>query len=151
MSFTTFKDIVTYAVEKEAEAIRFYTDASRQEEYAAAKGTFLAFAEEEKKHKALFENLDPQLVANYKFGKIPDLKRSDYMVETAYRPGMPYVDILRLAMKREEHAKKFYDDCVALVEGEDQKKLFQMLSQEESKHKLKLETMYDDAMAKAGD
>ncbi len=151
MSFATFQDIVTYAVEKEEEAIRFYTDASQQEKYAAAKDTFLAFAEEEKKHKALFQNLDPQVVANYKFGRIADLKRSDYMVETEFVPGMPYVDILRLAMKREEHAKKFYDDCVALVEGEDQKKLFRMLSQEESKHKLKLETMYDDAMAKAGD
>jgi rubrerythrin len=151
MSFATFSDIVTYAVEKEAEAIRFYTDASGQEQYAAAKETFLAFAEEEKKHKALFENLDPQVVANYKFRNIADLKRSDYMVETEHKPGMPYVDILRLAMKREEHAKKFYDDCVALVEGDEQKKLFQMLSQEESKHKLILETMYDDTMAKAGD
>jgi len=73
------------------------------------------------------------------------------MVDIEFKPGMPYTDILRLAMKREENAKKFYDDCVNLVAGEDQQKLFQMLSQEEAKHKLALETLYDNEMAKGGD
>lgn len=151
MSFATFQDIVKYAVEKETEAVQFYTEASRHEQYAAARDTFLAFAEEEKKHKALFEKFDPAAIANYQFSHIADLKRSDYMVETEYKRGMAYPDILRLAMKREENAKKFYDDCVRLAAQEEQKKLFQMLSQEEAKHKLVLETLYDDEMAKSGD
>lgn len=151
MSFETFEDIIKYAVEKESEAIQFYTDAAAQEQYAAAKGTFLKFAEEEKKHKALFEDLGSSAVAEYKMTKIPDLKRSDYMVDIEYKAGMSYPDILRLAMKREEKAKKFYADCVGRVDGEDPKKLFQMLSQEEAKHKLALETLYDDQMAKGGD
>jgi rubrerythrin len=151
MSFETFEDIVNYAVEKESEAIQFYTDASQQEQYAAAKETFLRFAGEEKKHKALFQDLNNSLVAEHKTAKIPDLKRSDYMVEIEYVPGMPYTDILAMAMKREEKAKKFYEDCVGKVDGEDRKKLFQMLSQEEAKHKLALETLYDDEMAKSGD
>jgi rubrerythrin len=151
MSFATFEDIVKYAVEKETEAVQFYTDASEQEQYAAARDTFLAFAEEEKKHKRLFEKFDPAAVAGYKFTKVPDLKRSDYMVDIEFKPGMAYPDILRLAMKREENAKRFYDDCIGLVAGEEQKQLFQMLSQEESKHKLALETLYDDEMARGGD
>ncbi|MDX1765121.1 MAG: ferritin family protein [bacterium] len=151
MSFATFEDIVKYAVEKETEAVQFYTEASRQEQYAAAKDTFLAFAEEEKKHKAMFEKFDPAAIAKYEFTNIADLKRSDYMVEAEYKQGMAYPDILRLAMKREENAKKFYDDCVRLAAQEEQKKLFQMLSQEEAKHKLALETLYDDEMAKSGD
>lgn len=151
MSFASFQDIVKYAVEKETEAIEFYTEASRHEQYAAARDTFLAFAEEEKKHKALFEKFDPTKIAEYEFTNIADLKRSDYMVATDYKPGMAYPEILRLAMKREENAKKFYDDCVLLASQEEQKKLFQMLSQEEAKHKLKLETLYDDEMAKSGD
>ena len=87
----------------------------------------------------------------YEFKKIADLKRSDYMVDIEFKSGMPYTDILRLAMKQEENAKKFYDDCVNLVAGADQQKLFQMLSQEEAKHKLALETLYDNEMAKGGD
>lgn len=151
MSFETFEDIINYAVEKESEAIQFYTEASQQEQYAAAKSTFLQFAGEEKKHKALFEDLGSSTASEYKLTKIPDLKRSDYMVELEYKPGMSYPDILALAMKREEKAKNFYDDCVGRVDGEDRKKLFQMLAQEESKHKLALETLYDDEMAKGGD
>jgi hypothetical protein len=34
---------------------------------------------------------------------------------------------------------------------EPHKKLFSLLSQEEAKHKLRLETLYDDYMAKMGD
>jgi rubrerythrin len=151
MSFVSFEDIVNYAVEKETEAIQFYTDVAQQEQYAAAKGTFLKFAGEEKKHKALFENLDLKAAENFEASKIPDLKRSDYMVEIEHTPDMSYRDILRLAMKREENAKKFYDDCTKLLTKENQQKLFQILSQEEAKHKLALETLYDDEMAKSGD
>ena len=151
MSFASFEEIVKYAAGKEEEAIQFYSDAAQQEQYAAAKETFLKFAEEEKKHKALFEDINPKAMEGYEFKKIADLKRSDYMVDIEFKPGMPYTDILRLAMKREENAKKFYDDCVNLVAGADQQKLFQMLSQEEAKHKLALETIYDDYMAEMGD
>ena len=151
MSFETVEQIIRYAVDKETEAAEFYAAAAEQEAYAAARETFLAFAEEEKKHKALFQELDRTAAAEFKSAEIPDLKRSDYMVDVEYRPGMSYPDILRLGMKREEQAKKFYDDCVSRVPDEDKKNLFRMLSQEEAKHKLKLETLYDDVMAAGGD
>jgi rubrerythrin len=54
-------------------------------------------------------------------------------------------------MKREEKALQLYNDLLKEVETDDAKKLFQMLCQEEAKHKLKLETLYDDYMAKMGD
>ena len=58
--------------------------------------------------------------------------------------GMPYADILRLAMKREEKALKFYSDFAVQSHNQEHTKIFQILAQEESKHKLKLETFYDD-------
>ena len=151
MSFKSIEDIIKYAIEKETEAMKFYTEASRQEKYSAARKTFESFANEEKKHKTMLEELDPKSVAGFNPARIADLKRSDYMVDIEYKAGMSYPDILRLAMKREEKAKKFYDDCVARVDAGGQKKLFQMLSQEEAKHKLALETLYDNIMAKGGD
>jgi len=151
MSFKSIEDIIKYAIEKEAEAVKFYTDAGKQEKYSAARKTFESFADEEKKHKVMLENLDPKNVAGFKPAGIADLKRSDYMVDIAYKAGMSYPDILRLAMKREEKAKKFYDDCAGRVDAGGHKKLFQMLSQEEAKHKLALETLYDNIMAKGGD
>ena len=87
----------------------------------------------------------------YMIETIPDLKRSDYLVDIEYEPGMPYSDILRLAMKREENALKFYNDFSEKTGTPDHKRLFQVLAQEESKHKLKLETLLDDYLAELGD
>jgi rubrerythrin len=40
---------------------------------------------------------------------------------------------------------------LAKAETDEQKKVFKMLCQEEAKHKLSLETIYDDYMAEMGD
>jgi rubrerythrin len=73
------------------------------------------------------------------------------MVDLTYRKGMPYADILRLAMKREEKSLKLYNDLAGRSQEKDLVQVFKMLSQEEAKHKLKLETLYDDYVAKMGD
>jgi rubrerythrin len=72
-------------------------------------------------------------------------------VDIDYEPGMTYKDILIVAMKREEKAMNFYNDFGEKTGDKEHRKLFQLLAQEESKHKLRLETMYDDYMAELGD
>jgi rubrerythrin len=78
------------------------------------------------------------------------MKRSDYLVEIEYQKGMHYEDMLRLAMKKEEKALKLYNELAKKTKMEDIVTLFKMLSQEEAKHKLALETLYDDFMATQG-
>jgi rubrerythrin len=151
MNFETFEEIMDYAIKKEEEAAAFYEDASKQEKYSGAKETFEGFAREEKKHKSMLENFTEKNIDRYKIEKIPDLKRTDYLVDIEYEPGMPYTDILRLATKREEKAFKFYTDFSEKTGTEEHKKLFQILAQEEAKHKLKLETLLDDYLAEMGD
>ena len=99
----------------------------------------------------MLENFSEENVEHYRVEKISDLKRSDYLVDMEYEPGLSYADILRLAAKREEKAFKLYNDFSEKTGNEAHKKLFQALSQEEAKHKLKLETMLDDYMAEMGD
>lgn len=151
MSFGTFEEIMDYAIDKEKEAAAFYEEASKQEKYSGAKEIFEAFAKEEEKHQTMLENFTKENIEHYKIEKIPDLKRSDYLVDMQYEPGMSYSDILRLAMKREEKAVKFYTAFSEKTGADEHKKLFQILAQEEAKHKLKLETLLDDYMAKMGD
>jgi rubrerythrin len=79
------------------------------------------------------------------------MKRSDYIVGVKYEKGMSYPEILRLAMKREEGSLALYNLLKRKTEDEDLVKVFKMLSQEEAKHKLALETLYDDFMATQGD
>lgn len=149
MEFKSVNEIFEFAVGKEKEAVEFYTNLAKQATRPSLKETFENFAKEEKKHVALFTDLstNKERVDSYKFEKVTDLKISDYMVETEYKEGMPMPEILRVAMKREEKAAKLYAALAEKTDNEDAKKLFNILVQEESKHKLALESMYDDYLA----
>jgi len=154
MNFNSVEEIVEYALGKEKEAVEFYTELSQNETFAAAKQTFEQFASEEKKHVRLLEDLgnDKVKIGEYKFEWVPDMKRSDYMVDVEYEPEMHYTDILRLAMKREEKALQLYNELAEkAADKQDFVNVFKMLCQEEAKHKQILETIYDDFMAEQGD
>ena len=153
MSFESFEEIIQFAIEREKEAVAFYKDAAGHEPYANGKDAFEGFAREEEKHQALLEDFlkGEKKVSEYELEWIPDMKRSDYLVDMEYEKGMPYPDALRLAMKREEKSLALYNDLRKKTDNEDVIKVFQMLAQEEAKHKMALETLYDDYMAKQGD
>ena len=153
MNFESIEEILKFAIEKEQEAAAFYEEVAQQESFAGAQKTFLEFAAEERKHQALLENYEgnKEKLAEYKLEWVPDMKRSDYMVDVVYEPGMHYSEILRLAMKREEMALKLYNELQSQTENQDFIKLFKILAQEEAKHKKFLETLYDDFMAQQGD
>ena len=155
MKFDNLEAIVDFAIEKEKEAVEFYSDISRQEKFSGSSKMFAEFADEERKHQKLLEEFKAKGVTDslndYQLKWITDIKRSDYVVDMEYAPGMAYNDILMLAMKREEKALKLYNDFLDQADTDDGKKLFKVLCQEEAKHKLALETMYDDYMAEMGD
>lgn len=153
MNFESFEEIIQFAIEKEIEAAEFYEEAASQEPFAGARKTLEEMGQEERKHQGLLENLgkNQKALEGYKFKWIPDIKRSDLMIDMTYEKGMHYADILRLAMKREEKALKLYNELQTRAENEEDKKVFKVLCQEEAKHKLFLETLYDDYMAEQGD
>jgi len=153
MSFESFEDIVSFAVGKEKEAVTFYTDLAKQAPNTGVKGTLEEFAKEEQKHYMMLRDLEKskEKLKTYKFEWIPDIKRSDYLVDVEYEKTMGYPELLRLAMKREEKSLKLYNELMEKAGKEDLTKIFKMLCQEEASHKLKLETMYDDYMAEQGD
>lgn len=153
MNFNSVEEIIEYALDKEKEAVEFYTEISQNETFAATKKTFAQFAAEEKKHVKLLEDLgnDKVKLEDYKFEWIPDMKRSDYMVDVEYERGMHYTDILRLAMKREEKANSLYLELAGATDSAEHAEFFKMLAQEELKHKNSLESIYDDYMAQHDD
>jgi rubrerythrin len=153
MSFDTMADILNYAIDKEKEAVAFYAELSQNETLSGAKQVFEEFSREEQKHVKMLENFSAKkdAVATYQFRQIQDLKRSDYMVDIEYEKGMQYVDMLRLAMKREEKSLKLYQDLAARSENDEFAKMFSILANEEAMHKNKVETIYDDFMALQGD
>ena len=155
MKFENIEAIVDFAIDKEKEAAEFYSNISQQESFSGSSKMFAEFAAEERKHKKLLEEFKSkgvtQSMQDYQLKWITVIKRSDYVVDLEYQPGMPYNEIFMLAMKREEKALKLYNDFQDQADTEDGKTLFKILCQEEAKHKLALETMYDDYMAQMGD
>ncbi len=149
MEFGSVDEILSFAVDREKEAVEFYTSLAKEASRASLKETFERFAKEEQKHVMLLSDMagNKEKIDSYEFKTITDLKISDYMVETEYEKGMPMPEILKIAMKREEKAVKLYSMLADKTDNEDAKKVFMILVQEESKHKLALESMYDDYLA----
>ncbi|WP_035237603.1 ferritin family protein [Desulfobacter vibrioformis] len=149
MNFNSVDEILEFAIDREKEAVKFYASFAQEAPSEALRQTFIDFSKEEEKHVALLSDIsgNKAKIDSYQFKKIPDLKISDYMVDTAYEKGMPMPDVLKLAMKREEKSVKLYQFLANQTDNADAKKLFQILVQEESKHKLGLESMYDDYLA----
>ncbi|MEJ2657915.1 MAG: ferritin family protein [Desulfobacterales bacterium] len=153
MTFESFEVLIEFAIEKEKEAAAFYANLARQTSFSGVKESLLEMEKEEKKHESLLKDIksNKALVKEYNFKWIPDMKRSDYMVEMKYEDGMNYTDILRIAMKREEQALKMYNELQKKTDNPEHTKILKVLCQEEAKHKLFLEGLYDDHMAEQGD
>jgi rubrerythrin len=143
-----FKEMIQFAIGKESDSIDFYSRASQMVKYSGTRELFLDFAKQEEGHKKKLEGVLTGKVDVAKIEKVPNLKISDYLVDTELRPDIPYADILRIAMKREERSVKLYTDLTEKNVDKNLNNLFAFLIQEESKHKYALEKLYDDEVLK---
>jgi len=139
-----FKEVITFAIRKEAEAYNLYKTYSQLTKTPGLKTMFEELAQEEKRHREILEEIDRKDVSEYKLEKIPDLKIGDFVEEQEFSPDIDYASALRFAIKREEHSLKLYNHMAEGTDDPQLKKLFSALAQEEAKHKLRLETEYDE-------
>lgn len=147
MELNDFEKTIAFALEKEKEAVEFYTHCASKTERSGMKDAFIEMAEEEKKHVRMLENFSPEKISSLRLHDVPNLKISDYVVDMEFDPAMGYRELLILAMKREESAHALYTQFAN--EGGDPGvvKLFQILAQEELRHKNRLEKEYDDMLS----
>jgi rubrerythrin len=143
-----FREIIQFAIQREIESMDFYDKASKMVKHSGTKDLFLDFMKQEEGHKRKLEEVRAGKIILGKIEKIPNLKISDYMVEAELKPDIPYGDILRVAMKREERSVKLYSDLNEKNQDENLGSLFSFLIQEESKHKYYIEKLYDDEVLK---
>ena len=140
----SFREIIDFAIEKEAESASFYRNSSDLAEQAHIKKLFEEMAAEEEKHKMLLEGLDEDAIAKIEIKKVPTLGIAELLSETSFGPSVSYGQALALAIKNEEKSVKLYEGLAEHTEDAQLKKLFQILTQEEAKHRLKLEKVYSD-------
>ena len=137
-------DVIDFAIQKEEKAMEFYRECAERAKNPGLKEFFREMEAEEKGHRDMLKNLDSLNLDGVKLEKVENLKISDYLVEVTFSENGTYQEALIIAMKKEEKAMAFYggwkDKCV----NEKAAKLFQVLANEEEKHKRKLEKLYDE-------
>ena len=139
-----FDEVVEFAIEKEQQAVDDYTAASKTVTRSHIRDMLLEFAAQEEAHKQKLLSIDRSAVEEASIVGIPDLKIADYSDNVELTPDMDYQDLLAVAMKREQKAHNLYSTLASNSSEPDLKQLFEMLAQEEAKHKLALEKEYDE-------
>lgn len=150
----TFKEVIDFAIEKERMSKSVYEKAVAAAPFGDAaaakrsnvKAMFKEMAQEEENHRRLLENLNEKNVAKYKIEKVADLKISEFEADVSFSADMSYRDVLVMGMKSEEKSLALYRSMSEKSNDPQLKKLFQVLIQEEAKHKLKFEKEYDNTM-----
>ena len=138
-------EILDYAIEREQEAVDFYTDlAGRGKDWM--RDLLMGFAQEEAQHKGKLMAVKKGKKLLSSKSRVTDLKIADYLVEVEPTDDINLQDALILAMKREKAAFRLYSDLAARVDDAELRELFLGLAQEEAKHKLHFETQYDEQM-----
>ncbi len=146
-----YSEIIEFAINKEQEAVDFYSDLAGRTQSPSGKIMLNELADMERGHKTKLQKLDQAYFSGQSLKPPQDLKISDYLVDVELQPDSSYQDILLCAAKRERAAFDLYSDLARLYASvPDLQKIFQVLSQEEATHKLRLEREYDDNVYKEG-
>jgi rubrerythrin len=134
------------AIYREIVSQALYIAAQSQTQDPAAIVLTKELAEEELKHSQLLKNLREKGLdkLGWHQKKVSNLMISDYLtgVDTIDVTGLQ--DTLVFAMKREQQSVEFYSNMMGIARDQSTKLLCQKLVHEELKHKLRLETLYDD-------
>lgn len=143
----TIKEIIEFAIQKEIEAAEFYRKLQGIVKLPSSREFLKELEEMEISHQKILQNyLDSPNKINL-IAQPNDLQISNFMDPVEPESEMTFQQILIIAMKREENAMNLYQQLAKEVEG-DAKNVFLRLSQEEAKHKLQLETIYDEEILK---
>jgi rubrerythrin len=137
-------DVVDFAIEKEEKAMEFYRKCAERAKNPGIKEFFREMVAEEQKHRDMLRDLDSLNLDNVDLKQVENLKISDYLVDVPFGDDVSYQEALIIAMKKEEKALAFYAGWKNKCVNEKASKLFQVLENEEEKHKRKLEKLYDE-------
>jgi rubrerythrin len=140
--------ILDFAIEKEQEASDFYKDLGAKMDRPSMKDVFIGFSKEELGHKAKLQAVKDGKKLNLPEKKVMDLKIGDYLAYQEPSGDMDYQQALIVAMKAEKAAYTLYTSLAEATDNAEIQALFQVLAQEEAKHKLRFEIEYDDVILK---
>ncbi|MFH0846538.1 MAG: ferritin family protein [Chloroflexota bacterium] len=139
-------ELLDTALYKEIAAQAFYIAGQKKTEDAGAKALMQELAGEEAKHAELLKSFRDKGAKKGAFRRerVPDLRLSDYLTDGTSLEGAGLQDTLIFAIKREQQSIEFYLGLMGLLRDRNAKQMCERLVQEELRHKLRLEMLYDD-------
>jgi len=143
MDLSSFESVIQFAIKREEEAIKGYSDMSEIAKEPGLKKLLLELKKEEENHKKLLQGLSKKEIETYEDQQVEDLKISDYLVEEPLDEEMNFQDLLVFAAKKEQKAVELYSGLACMMKDPELKKLFEFMVEQEKSHKLKLETEYE--------
>ncbi len=143
-TFDSVTAILNFAIDREQEAVDFYLDLVKKTDNPTLQKVLEGFASAERGHKLKLQTVKTRGVALVSGGAVTDLKIGDYLVEVEPGSEMSFQEALIVAMKREKAAMQLYIDLAKQIAGDDVQALFMALAEEESRHKLRFEGMYEE-------
>ncbi len=142
--FKSVDAVLDFAIEREQEAVDFYTGLAGQTEISSLKKTLQAFAGVERGHREKLQAAKTNQAVVAVGGMAVDLKIGDYLVDVDAGPEMSFQDALVVAMKREKAAMDLYNDLAGIVDDAGLQALFVKLAAEEAQHKFSFEAAYEN-------
>ncbi len=143
MTEDIIKQNIEFAISKEKETAAYYRQGAQIIQSSEGKELFLDLASQEDLHQKKISALDLERIEKSNIKNVPDLKISENLPELKINPDMDYQAILTVALKNEEAAHTLYQGMADHSQDPVIKKLFLILANEESKHKLRLEEEYE--------
>ena len=148
VQFNSIDEALDFAITKEEKAFSFYKDWAGKVDSEEISKVLNEFSSEELKHKRILERAKEGEFAKVEPDNIPDLKLADHFVRPITSGSMDFEETLRIAIAREEKSIKLYEHLAVTQKTQTLKDVFSSLEAEEKKHKLKLESIYDDTFMK---
>lgn len=147
--------ILEYALEREYEGKRFFSENAERLQNAAAQSAFKAIAEEEQRHidfisaqiaalNAGVPALSPELPTA---GFFADRAENEHIADTVGESMVADLPVLRMAYLIERDFAEFYEMAASKAEGQA-KEILEMLSHWESGHERLFKKMHDQAFEK---
>ena len=141
-------NIVEMCINQEQQAIDLYPLARDQAKDDTSRQKFQELVDMETVHKVSLKNFE---IENYLELPPADLKITDYLMDPVLKDNMTIQEIIILAAKREDKTARMYQDLADHFHFD--KKLntfFQMMADEELRHKHDLETEYENEFLQEG-
>ncbi|MBI2288278.1 MAG: ferritin family protein [Chloroflexi bacterium] len=143
-------ELLDTAIYKEIAANAFYSAGQAKTQDPGARMLMRELAEEELKHSQWLKDFKEKGVPrpSWQPEKIADLMISEYLTGGDTLEGAGLQDTLTFAIKRELQAIDFYSRMMGVIRDEPARRVCQRLVREETRHKLRLEKLYDDMFYK---